>query len=268
VRIDFLGVRGSTPAPGAAFLRYGGHTSCIAVAADDGGPPTLILDAGTGLRDLAALLGGSAFTGSILLSHLHWDHVHGLPFSTATNRADASVELIVPTDGDPLTDLMRGFSPPHFPVSPDQLAGRWLFARMTNSFAAEGFSVRTARVRHKGGPTVGLRLARGSSSLAYLPDHDLSDPDPDAVESARGVDVLIHDGQFVIREIAPYVEFGHSSIERALAFADEAEVGRVILTHHAPDRTDEQLDALAEEFPTTAMGRPVTFAAQGMTVLL
>jgi phosphoribosyl 1,2-cyclic phosphodiesterase len=75
VRLTFLGVRGSTPAPGPDFVRYGGHTSCVVVAPDAASAPVLALDAGTGLRSLTALLEGASFDGSIMLSHLHWDPV-------------------------------------------------------------------------------------------------------------------------------------------------------------------------------------------------
>ena len=86
MRVVFCGVRGSTCAPGAEFVRYGGHTSCVALA-HDGGPPTLVLDAGTGLRNLTRHLDGQPFRGTILLGHLHWDHTHGLPFFVAGNEA-------------------------------------------------------------------------------------------------------------------------------------------------------------------------------------
>ena len=91
-----LGVRGSTAAPGGEFVRYGGHTSCVAVIPEGSDRPTLVLDAGTGLRDLTSRLDGAAFTGSILLSHLHWDHVQGIPFFVAGDRPDAVVALYVP----------------------------------------------------------------------------------------------------------------------------------------------------------------------------
>jgi phosphoribosyl 1,2-cyclic phosphodiesterase len=123
VRIHLCGVRGSTPAPGAEFIRYGGHTSCVALCPDDGAPddgapddgapddgapdgpsdggspPRLILDAGTGLRRVTGLLGGAPFAGTIILTHLHWDHVHGLPFFTAGDRPDARVTLMLPEQG-------------------------------------------------------------------------------------------------------------------------------------------------------------------------
>jgi phosphoribosyl 1,2-cyclic phosphodiesterase len=95
VRLTFCGVRGSTPAPGPDFVRYGGHTSCVAVA-HDGAAPTLLLDAGTGVRRVTSLLAGQPFTGMILLTHLHWDHVQGLPFFRAGDRDDARVTLLLP----------------------------------------------------------------------------------------------------------------------------------------------------------------------------
>ena len=93
MRVHLRGVRGSTPAPGADFVRYGGHTSCVAAADDHDVPPTLILDAGTGLRQVTPLLAGQPFAGTILLTHLHRDPVHGLPFFQAGDRGDARVTL-------------------------------------------------------------------------------------------------------------------------------------------------------------------------------
>ena len=92
-------MRGSIPATGRDFLRYGGQTSCVAIAHDDG-PPRLLLDAGTGLRPATALLRGGPFTGTILLTHLHWDHVHGLPFFAAGDRPDARVTLLLPEQAE------------------------------------------------------------------------------------------------------------------------------------------------------------------------
>ena len=92
MRVTFCGTRGSTPAPGPDYYRYGGHTSCVALSHDGAGDvaPQLILDAGTGLRRLPELLGDRPFRGTMLLTHLHWDHVQGLPFFTSGDRADAA----------------------------------------------------------------------------------------------------------------------------------------------------------------------------------
>src|SRR5581483_9082996 len=143
VRLYLCGVRGSTPAPGADFLRYGGHTSCVAIAHDR--TPTLVLDAGTGLRQVTPLLGGQPFAGTILLSHLHWDHVHGLPFFTGGDRDDARASLLMPWQGPGASAeevLARGMSPPHFPITPSGLRGAWTFGfAVPGPLKAEGFTV-------------------------------------------------------------------------------------------------------------------------------
>ena len=173
MRLAFLGVRGSTPAPGPEFTVTGGNTACVAVS-HDGCPPSLVLDAGTGLRRLSARLGGAAFRGSILLSHLHWDHVQGLPFFTAGDRDDAIVQLCMPEQGDPVEVLSRAMSPPHFPIGPDGLRGSWGFAGLAPGWhRIEGFDVLALDIAHKGGRTFGYRIEDGRASIAYLPDHAL-----------------------------------------------------------------------------------------------
>ena len=118
MRVHFCGVRGSTPAPGPEFVRYGGHTSSVALA-HDGAVPTLVLDAGTGLRRVTELLDDGPFQGTIMLGHLHWDHVHGLPFFKGGAREGHRVDVLLPAiDDDPVGTLARGLSPPHFPIGP------------------------------------------------------------------------------------------------------------------------------------------------------
>ena len=128
MKLRFCGVRGSTPAPGPDFVRVGGHTSCLAVWPDGSTLPRLILDAGTGIRAVTPLLGGRPFRGTVLLTHLHWDHVQGLPFFRAGDRDDAVVDLLLPDEGVPAASLLaRAMSPPHFPIRPEGLRGTWRF---------------------------------------------------------------------------------------------------------------------------------------------
>ena len=96
MRIDVCGTRGSTPAPGRDFVRYGGHTSCLAVRSDEAPGPELVLDAGTGIREVTGLLAGRPFQGTIALTHLHWDHMQGLPFFRAADTDGARVRLLLP----------------------------------------------------------------------------------------------------------------------------------------------------------------------------
>jgi hypothetical protein len=174
MRVHLLGVRGSTPAPGIEFARYGGNTSCVAIARRSE-PPSLVLDAGTGIQQLAALLDGAPFEGTVLLSHLHWDHVEGLPFCTAVDRDDARTDLFVPAqlNGTRAADALgRMMLPPNFPIGPEELRGKWSFSSLeAGSHLLDQFSVTAAEVAHKGGRTFGYRITDARSSLAYIPDH-------------------------------------------------------------------------------------------------
>ncbi len=277
MRLHLCGVRGSTPAPLREYLRYGGNTSCVALA-HDGGLPTLVLDAGTGLRQLTKVLGAAPFRGTILLSHLHWDHLHGLPFFAAGDRPDSLVEVLLPApDGDPVETLERGMSPPHFPIGPRDLGGAWRFRGLEEGrHEFEGFRVLVREIPHKGGQTFGFRIEDGTASIAYLADHDpmqagrgpdgLGEYHPAAMELAADVDLLIHDAQFERAEFPAVGHLGHAAIEYAIALAAKAGARGLALFHHAPDRTDDQLDAILARLPTD--GVPVFAAAEGSVISL
>jgi phosphoribosyl 1,2-cyclic phosphodiesterase len=259
VRLYLCGVRGSTPAPGADFLRYGGHTSCVAIAHDDDARPTLVLDAGTGLRQVTPLLGGQPFDGTILLTHLHWDHVHGLPFFTGGDREGSRVSLLLPEQEDGATAeqaLAKGMSPPHFPIGPSELRGAWTFGTVApGQLKAEGFTIEARAIPHKGGATLGYRVSDGSSVIAYLPDHcpTALGPGPEgwgeyhaaALELASDADVLLHDAFLLADEVPAEAFFGHAAIDYAIGLGRRAGARRVVLTHHKPGRTDAALDEVA-----------------------
>lgn len=264
MRVHFLGVRGSTPASGADFVRYGGHTSCVALARDDDETPTLILDAGTGIRRCTPLLNGQAFRGTILLSHLHWDHLHGLPFFTSADHNDARANVLIPDQqngGSALDVIARGMSPPHFPVYPDELRGAWTFSNLSpGEEEIEGFRVMVREIPHKGGRTFGYRVSDGRSTLTYMPDHCPSElgtgPDgcgeyhADALALSEDTNVLIHDAQLLAEELAAEAYFGHAAAEYAVELGRLSSAERVVLFHHKPDRVDDQLDAVGERFVT------------------
>ena len=255
MRVHFCGVRGSTPAPGLPFVRYGGYTSCVALA-HDGERPRLILDAGTGLRRVSALVDDEPFVGTILLGHLHWDHVHGLPFFGSGCATGAQVALHLPAQGgDPVGTLARGMSPPHFPIGPQQLGTGWTFhALEIGTFEAEGFTVTALEIPHKGGITFGFRVSDDTATIAYLSDHapmnlgigphGLGALHDAALSLAEQADLLIHDAQFEASQF-PAVEYlGHASVEYAVSLAVAAGVRQLALFHHAPDRTDAEIDRI------------------------
>ena len=267
MRLTFLGVRGSTPAPGVDFVRYGGHTSCVALAHDPQMPPVLALDAGTGLRSLTGLLGGSAFRGSILLSHLHWDHVQGVPFFAAGDRDDARVDVYLPAqDGRSGRDLLAQLmSPPAFPIAPEGLLGRWSFHAVTpGPFTAEGFEVTACDVAHKGGRTYGYRVAAAGVAVGYVPDHaPAAGVGDDALAALAGVDVLVHDAQFVESERARADGYGHATVADAVGLAERVGAARLVLFHHGPHRVDDALDRIADDVATAL---PVLVARDGMVL--
>jgi len=277
VRIHFCGVRGSTPAPGPEFVRYGGNTSCVAIARD-GAVPSLLLDAGTGLARVSRLLHGRPFRGTILLGHLHWDHTHGLPFCRSADEEGAEVRLLLPAQAGGTAEelLARVMSPPHFPIRPDQLRGEWTFGALAEgAHDLEGFSVVAREIPHKGGRTFGFRVSDGNTTLAYLSDHAPQNlgPGPEglgeyhesALQLVEGADVLIHDAQYTASELADRGYFGHGAAEYAAGLAHECGVGRLLLFHHDPARTDDEVDDLLAGVRATAKV-PVDVAREGDVV--
>jgi ribonuclease BN (tRNA processing enzyme) len=240
-------------------VRYGGNTTCVEVRSDD--DHLVILDAGTGIRELGRLLaaraGGRPITGDVFFSHAHWDHIQGLPFFTPAFQAGNHLRLFGSSQ------LQRGLevvlrqqmSPVVFPVAFDDLLARMEFRELDGDRHSEnGLDVHAIPVRHPGG-ALGYRLsptATANRSLVFIPDNELDrfgDRAPGAptreelVAFARGARVLIHDAMYTGTEYMEHRGWGHSSYRDVVEFAIDAEVERLILFHHDPDRTDDALDA-------------------------
>jgi len=279
VDVYFCGTRGSMPAPGEPYIRYGGHTACVGLARS-GAQPSLVLDAGSGLVNLDAVLGQAAFRGTLLLGHLHWDHTHGMPFFTAGTRPGHRVDVLLPGQGpgqDAERVLARAMSPPHFPVEPHLLGTGWRFGPIEEGeHDIEGFSVHALEIPHKGGRTFGYRVSDGTHSVAYFSDHHplalgpgpsgVGELHPAAVALAGEVDLLIHDAQYTAGELPALAYLGHSCPEYAISLAVRAGAKQVCLFHHAPGRTDDALDELAARYADEVI--PVFAARDGLTMRL
>jgi phosphoribosyl 1,2-cyclic phosphodiesterase len=275
MRVHFCGTRGSTPVSGAGQSRYGGQTSCVALA-HAGEPPTIILDAGTGLMQLTPVLDGAAFRGTLLLSHLHWDHTHGMPFFRSGTLPGHRVDLYLPEQGEDAEELLaRAFSPPHFPIRPGQLGDGWTFnALKPGHYEFEGFAVDAREIPHKGGRAFGYRVSDGEGTVAYLPDHSPISlgPGPDgigeyhdaAVALSQDADLLVHDSQHTAAELPRLAFLGHSAVEYAAELAQRAQARQYALFHHDPWRTDAEIDALAAQFSASPVR--VFAAYDGMIV--
>ncbi|MBI4541494.1 MAG: MBL fold metallo-hydrolase [Gemmatimonadetes bacterium] len=286
VTVTFWGTRGTVPTPGAGTTRYGGNTACVEVRDKSGN--LLILDAGTGIRGLGkALLSRSDAGGvraSILLSHAHWDHIHGLPYFAPLFRKGNVLTVWGPKQGDVAmeTILRQLMQPVVFPVPLDALAAT-LEVQHVNAepFDTGGCTIRSIRVRHPA-VTMGYRLEMaGGVSLAYVTDDELGpagDYDVGADWRRRFVsflgdaDLLIHDAMYTPEEYDAHAGWGHSTFVEAVELAHEAGVKRLALFHHEPEHSDDDMDVILERARDAARagrGRlEVVAAAEGMQIAL
>jgi len=278
--VTFYGVRGSTPCSCAENRRYGGNTACVVVEGDDQHRP-IVMDLGTGLRfyGLTQPQDGT-FSGIGLVSHLHWDHVQGLPFFTPVLKAGSEFDLYIPAqdDGRTVEEAMRTFlSPPYFPVTIDALPGRFSFTEVRpGTFPVDDDTQVTAAWVPHIGPTMGYRVSRGGFSVAYLSDHQQPGcrstfVDPSVVELCRGVDLLIHDAQYTEGEFALRPDWGHCTVDYAVEVAVQSQAKRLALFHHDPGHHDSVIDEQCQRASHLAAAGGVgeVFAAsEGMSVSL
>ena len=277
VNVTFYGVRGSTPCSCSTNRRYGGNTACVALESPGADP--VIFDMGTGLRFWGETLPlDGSLRAHALITHLHWDHVQGLPFFTPVHIPGAQLDIYGPvqegmTLGEAFGEFMR---PPYFPVRVDALAGDIRFHSLPDGPHAIGDAKVLARsVRHVG-PTLGYRVEMEGVSVAYIPDHQQPldggyEIDDGVLELCDGVDLLIHDAQYTPDEFVKKAHWGHCTIDYAIHVAKESAAKRLALFHHDPGHDDDRLDQLLEEARTTAAavgGPEVVAAAEGMRMVL
>ena len=279
MRLTFYGVRGSCPCSGPSYATFGGATSCVLLETDTGTP--IIFDAGTGMRALGADLQprlherGIPLHARVLLTHLHYDHLLGLPFFSPLEDPGAVVEIYGPRQGETsLADLINGaVTPPFFPVQMTEFAGDVRLVEVADEdFATEDATVTSRWVPHTD-PTLGYRVESGGVSVAYVPDHQapldrltISDGVRDL---CQGVDVLIHDAQYDDEEFARRSDWGHSTVAYAVRVALEAGVRQLVLFHHDPAHDDERildLEAAARQIPGADGLELIVAAREGMTL--
>ena len=279
--VTFHGVRGSTPCDGPQLARYGGSTSSVSLESE--GQPPILFDLGTGLRNYGTALAAegriAGFQGSVLLSHLHWDHVQGLPFFVPLHCADTILDVYGPRQIEgPLADVFEGLMrPPYFPITPGQLEGHLSFQDAgDDDFALHDAKVRSRWIRHVG-PTLGYRVEWSGVTVAYLSDHgqgcgggpsDDFVPD-DVLELCDGVDLLIHDAQHTPEEFERKRHWGHCTVDYALHVAKEAGARTLALFHHDPAHSDDEVDRMARVAQDTSAemgGAEVVAAAEGMVL--
>ena len=281
MRVSLWGVRGSIPVPGPAAAGYGGNTSCVQVSTDDGAE--LVLDAGSGIRELGRTLSGRCRRMHILLTHLHLDHIRGLMFFAPLFDRQAEITIWgPPAAGRTLQErLAQYISSPLSPIEIRELPAKVSFKdALPARWRIGGVEIKAALVAHRG-PTLGYRLEADGASLCYLPDHepglgqDLATSNVAWISGhglARDASLLIHDCQYTDEEYGTHRGWGHSSVTDALSFARRAQPQRVQLAHHDPAHGDAQLEAIGRDvvrrWDELGGKRLIEMAQEGRTITL
>ncbi|MFA5565820.1 MAG: MBL fold metallo-hydrolase [Acidimicrobiia bacterium] len=272
--MTFYGVRGSTPCPAPENIRFGGNTACVVIERDGHNP--IILDIGTGLRFFGeSLPHDGSFRGSALVTHMHWDHIQGLPFFVPILLPGAAFDIYGPIleGGETLehafSDFMR---PPYFPVTIADLKGKIRFHGLgAETRLIEGATVTARPVPHKG-VTNGYRVEFEGTVLVYISDHqqplhDEKHVDDAVLELCHDADVLIHDAQYTAAEFTQKYDWGHCTIDYALEVARQGGVKQLVLFHHDPAHDDRWLAAIEQEAVAAAAGEFEVIAAYEGLVL-
>lgn len=260
------GARGSTPTPGASTLRYGGETTCFEIRA---GNSLVLVDCGSGARNFGTdLCKCEPVAFDLLFTHTHLDHICGLPFFKPAYDPRFEVNAWAGhfLDETSLVDIVeRIMSPPIFPV-----AAKTLKAVNFRTFQAgdilprnDDLVIRTVRLNHPGG-ACGYRFDYHGKSICIITDHEHGDPEIDAnVRSfVEGADFMIYDAMFTDDEYETFKGWGHSTWQKAVALAQEADVKVPVLFHHDPRRSDDELDEIGMAADAAYPGTLV--ASEGM----
>ncbi|MBL8764372.1 MAG: MBL fold metallo-hydrolase [Phycisphaerae bacterium] len=278
ITVTLWGVRGSVPSPGPRTQRIGGNTSCVSV--EFGDQMCLVLDAGTGIRRLGVKLAASKARVYVLLTHSHWDHVQGFPFFTPIYQPKRPiVHFPSPSDEKRLVSLLDQMDGAHFPVKPEHLPCDQTCV-MTDPMGYLndlGIDISRIATNHPGG-CFAYKIRHGGRAFVYIPDNELDWPGkvistPAQIsEFCAGADHVIHDSQYLPADMPMKRGWGHSVLGHVLEMAASACLKHLILFHHDPERSDDELDQmqadarrwLAAHAPATSC----TAGFEGMTFKL
>ena len=252
MKITFYGVRGSIPTSGNHTIKYGGHTPCVLAEVNN---KILIFDAGTGIRKLGNDLIDDPRDIHLFFSHYHWDHIQGFPFFKPVYQRGRNIYLIaayLPKKNE--MSALDQMTEPHFPIPGDRVQATVSIMPMNhdNNLQLSDVKITTCALNHPGGGAA-YRVDTQEGSFAYVTDNELYPPSDtntsweEWVDFLNGVDLLIHDAMFLDKEMPAIHGWGHSLVSQVLQLAKEVKPTKLILFHHDPDRTDEQLDCILEK---------------------
>lgn len=247
MQVRFWGVRGSIAVSGERYVETGGNTTCVEVNHEG---ERLILDAGTGLRELGEELEGAPLRATLLFTHVHWDHIQGFPFFNPAYHPASQLELFGTTrpSGSLRDALQSQMSPPTFPITLSAMSSQMHFVElpMEEVFERGPFRIQAIDMQHPDG-VVSFRIEAGGKSVVFATDVEHGGKiDPRLVQFCQEADLLIHDAQYSTKEYLgengpPRVGWGHSTWDEALEVAERSGSRQLALFHHDPMRSDHQV---------------------------
>ncbi|MEO8800599.1 MAG: MBL fold metallo-hydrolase [Polyangiaceae bacterium] len=267
--VRFWGVRGSIASPGAETALVGGNTSSVEVRLGERGDTCILLDAGTGLRRLgdALLAEGKPVEATLLLSHFHWDHIQGLPFFVPAYMPTTKLDIVGGNVRTQIRDAMvHQMSDPVFPIGFDELGAqiRTKNVRTGDTFEIGDAKVKVGKGNHPGG-VLAYRIEHAGRVIVYATDTEhFACVDPDLSALAKDADLLIYDAQYTPEEYSgkkgrSRVGWGHSTYVAACDLARAANVGKLVLFHHDPQRSDAGVAEVEQRaqalYPSTVAAR-------------
>lgn len=284
--IKFWGVRGSIPTPGPSTVRYGGNTPCLELRFSD--DHFFILDAGSGLRELglSLLKSGEKLKSNIFISHMHWDHIQGIPFFVPALLPGN--EFVFHGGEDPsksLKDILENqMNPINFPITMQQMASNLNFEALdVGTYEIEGIKVETMRLNHPG-KALGYKFYVNEQTIVYISDNEPYSHEYDhknnkvlefndlLLDFTKNVDVLIHDAQYTPEEFKTRITWGHSPYDFTVNLAMTSNVKKLVIFHHDPvhddDFVDDMILAAKNIAKTTSSNLEILGAKEGLEIVL
>ncbi len=263
MKITVWGCRGTLPTPGKNTLKYGGNTTCLEIRNKNGF--LTIIDAGSGIRYLGKKIiqENNLNEMCLMLTHSHWDHLMGFPFFLPAYFSKFKINVCgVQSARDYMShSLARQLEAPYFPVNFDQLKANFNFGcKGPGCERCIQLETEPINLSHPNGG-YGFKFKEGNSTFVFLTDNELGYQHPegrlkqDYVEFSRNADLLFHDAQYTEDDILKTRTWGHSTYNEALELAIDANVKKLGLFHHDPDRTDAEIDRIVEELQAKAIAR-------------
>jgi len=268
--VKLFGTRGSVPVSNQQTRKYGGNTTCLYIKANSG--DTIIVDAGTGIRELGPyLLRNRVNKMHLLFTHYHWDHMQGLPFFAPIFQKDSVITIYGPKkDVTVKKALSYQMNKPYFPTTWADVPSKIIYKLLNNKLKIGSLKIETIVNNHPN-YTLGLKFIENNNSVAFLTDNELftqNGPTPykKFVNFVKNVDLLIHDAQYSDQVYEFKIGWGHSTPNQVIKLVQDAGIRDVFFTHHDPLNSDKFIDNIVKDLSKKFTKINIRAAADGKTI--